>query len=807
MKRIQLSLLLSIILLSTPLYTSALGNTRSSAVNSSVTTTTSSTSTGSTTTTDPTTFSTSESVEETSTTTSETTSTTSKATDTTTTTQAPAKTEKSNITMPQIFYKTFVEKSGWTTPVKNGELAGTNGQSKRIEAINAEIESTDLTGTLEYASYVQEKGWLPFVQQKENSGTPNSNLQIEAVKMRLTGELAEKYDIAYRVHVQNFGWLDWTGNGEISGSLGFSHRVEAIEIKLLTKGKLKIGKRSFIDLKTIPKIQYEAHVQNIGWQAPVYDGEVAGTFGQSKRMEALRIRLLETNLTGDIEYTTHVQNKGWLPYSKNGQQSGTTGNSLRIEALQVNLTGELGKYYDVVYRVHSQNFGWLAWTKNNEPAGTGGCSLRAEAIEIKIVKKGTVQTGGKSFIDGFLTPVYRMYDPKTKHHFFTQNNDERSNVYYFLSFENEGVRWASQSTGEVAVYRLLNLTTMEHMYTANEKEKNSLVKSGWKYEGIAFRAVKKGKPIYRAYDVKNNTHHWAEWAEIKGLIKAGWKNEGIAFYVPEEKVNGESLKKPQLPTAKLQTTYLGTGNVKLSVTNLPSGAYDIQLPTWSNVNGQDDLVWYKGNNVIVNGRSHRSTGNYTTHMYISVGRLKKVYVGSGNFSLKQLNYKPKVYFSQLDSRWRNNRVGLSTVGSSGCVPTSLSMAFSAFGIKTDPYMMALFLNRHTSYNNSIFGCAGDAAMKGIQLKGLKSELAWNKNQLVDQLKMGRPVLALLAPPFVEQGYTHGVLLYGYTNGKTQIYDPYDNRNSGMWSVDYIWQHQSYDKDDRNLGSVFLAIRD
>lgn len=34
---------------------------------------------------------------------------------------------------------------------------------------------------------------------------------------------------------------------------------------------------------------YAAHVQDVGWQSTVCDGGVAGTIGQSRRMEALRI--------------------------------------------------------------------------------------------------------------------------------------------------------------------------------------------------------------------------------------------------------------------------------------------------------------------------------------------------------------------------------------------------------------------------------------------------------------------------------------------------------------------------------------
>lgn len=59
---------------------------------------------------------------------------------------------------------------------------------------------------------------------------------MEAVRLKLTGELAEHYDIYYRVHSQSYGWLGWAKNGEIAGTAGLAKRMEAIQIKLVEKG-------------------------------------------------------------------------------------------------------------------------------------------------------------------------------------------------------------------------------------------------------------------------------------------------------------------------------------------------------------------------------------------------------------------------------------------------------------------------------------------------------------------------------------------------------------------------------------------
>ena len=61
--------------------------------------------------------------------------------------------------------------------------------------------------------------------------------RLEAIQIRLTGSLADQYDIYYRAHVESYGWLNWTANGEKSGSLGYGKRMEALEIRLVKKGE------------------------------------------------------------------------------------------------------------------------------------------------------------------------------------------------------------------------------------------------------------------------------------------------------------------------------------------------------------------------------------------------------------------------------------------------------------------------------------------------------------------------------------------------------------------------------------------
>ena len=135
-----------------------------------------------------------------------------------------------------------------------------------------------------------------------------------------------------------------------------------------------------------PLVTYQSHVEDIGWQSSMTDGQTSGTIRQSKRLEAIRISIAN-NVEG-IQYRSHIQDIGWQGWQSNGAISGTSGQSKRLEAIQIKLTGELVNKYDIYYRVHAQEFGWLDWAKNGESAGTAGYSYRLEAIEIKLVDKG-----------------------------------------------------------------------------------------------------------------------------------------------------------------------------------------------------------------------------------------------------------------------------------------------------------------------------------------------------------------------------------------------------------------------------------
>ena len=73
--------------------------------------------------------------------------------------------------------------------------------------------------------------------------------------------------------------------------------------------------------------------------------------------------------------------------------AGTEGESRRIEAARIRLSGEQAEHLSVWYRVHSQTYGWLGWAHDGADAGTTGLSKRAEAIEVQVLSQGSAPSG------------------------------------------------------------------------------------------------------------------------------------------------------------------------------------------------------------------------------------------------------------------------------------------------------------------------------------------------------------------------------------------------------------------------------
>lgn len=147
-------------------------------------------------------------------------------------------------------------------------------------------------------------------------------------------------------------------------------------------------------------LRYEAHIQNIGWQAPERNEyEIAGTVGQSLRLEALYVYPTGDHIGGSnvqVCYRVYIEGGGWQPEGCSGKSgtpylAGTVGRGLRVEAFQMRLVNANNRSR-ICYEAHVQSIGWQAQqcAQANQPlvsspvAGTINRSLRIEAIRLVV---------------------------------------------------------------------------------------------------------------------------------------------------------------------------------------------------------------------------------------------------------------------------------------------------------------------------------------------------------------------------------------------------------------------------------------
>ena len=150
-----------------------------------------------------------------------------------------------------------------------------------VQNICSVIEKWNLTRfdfAIRYKPHCQTYGWMDWAKNGEQAGTTGESKRIEGLII----DPPTGVELEADVHLQGIGWNKEPirgivhGNNILIGTTGQSRRIEALRIRCV---KNKTGK----------KLKYQVHVQTYGWMAVCSEGEQAGTTGISKRIEAIRI--------------------------------------------------------------------------------------------------------------------------------------------------------------------------------------------------------------------------------------------------------------------------------------------------------------------------------------------------------------------------------------------------------------------------------------------------------------------------------------------------------------------------------------
>ncbi len=132
-------------------------------------------------------------------------------------------------------YGIHVQGKGWSNYFADNAY-GMAPAGGYITAIRATLHNqpSGMTGTIEYQVNLSGSGWLDWQADAGEAGSALGVMPLEAVCMRLTGDLAEYYDVFYSV-LQDNAWTDWAKNGEEAGRAGAGLRIDGVRISVARK--------------------------------------------------------------------------------------------------------------------------------------------------------------------------------------------------------------------------------------------------------------------------------------------------------------------------------------------------------------------------------------------------------------------------------------------------------------------------------------------------------------------------------------------------------------------------------------------
>lgn len=144
---------------------------------------------------------------------------------------------------PTVVYRMYRDKYKWAKRwYRNGEVAGvTSGSKQKHEGLSMTIIGSHYTGNIEYRARGAGYSWMGWTTKNSATGKPGTGKRMEEIQIRLTGEIAEHFDVYYRTCVKSKGWLGWAKNGENSGTEKYDYYIMALQCVIVPKGSGEPG--------------------------------------------------------------------------------------------------------------------------------------------------------------------------------------------------------------------------------------------------------------------------------------------------------------------------------------------------------------------------------------------------------------------------------------------------------------------------------------------------------------------------------------------------------------------------------------
>lgn len=188
---------------------------------------------------------------------------------------------------------------------------------------------------------------------------------------------------------------------------------------------------------------------------------------------------------------------------------------------------------------------------------------------------------------------------------------------------------------------------------------------------------------------------------------------------------------------------------------------------------------------------------------------KVTYNTDSNGFITKASWEGVSYYCQNDGRWAWDVVGNYYFGSSGCVPTTVTMIVNTInGTNYTPNQVGQILHNAGYFNTSSIGTGGDSWQFVANKFGLSYKSNLNVESAKQELLKGNMIAAAVGGgkfcPWY--GVTHEILLFGLdAQGYTTVYDPYTSSRNGRVHISEVFNHPSWDSGDKKNGGPFFSL--
>jgi hypothetical protein len=116
--------------------------------------------------------------------------------------------------------------------LKDSEWSGSKSLARQLEGIALRLDTPEELLRLEYQCYVEDVGNIGWFTQGSMCGVEYQRQpkRLEAIQIRLKGSASGYFTVKYECHIQGIGDMPAKADGQSCGTYGEARRLEAVRV-------------------------------------------------------------------------------------------------------------------------------------------------------------------------------------------------------------------------------------------------------------------------------------------------------------------------------------------------------------------------------------------------------------------------------------------------------------------------------------------------------------------------------------------------------------------------------------------------